>query len=185
MDPLLADFLSYFSLAPSQVYPNVFRIVMGTVKLNRRLRLELSMYDIVLTYIFHNNTKIEAFSLRPRDVNYTLVNGLPDTNLGFDEDFLIVSGEWHLPGRWCPTKEGVPGLTVLTRPIAWSLHDAVLTFLSFFCRLLKKTTAQDFDKDQQPSSGWESELCTEDFGQPRSASLLLHYMSHTHSNLSC
>uniref|UniRef100_A0A2N9HIY7 Uncharacterized protein n=1 Tax=Fagus sylvatica TaxID=28930 RepID=A0A2N9HIY7_FAGSY len=86
-------------------------IVMGTVELNRRLGLERSTYDIVRTYILHNNTKIEAFSLRPRDVNYTLVNGLSDTNRNFDEDFLIVSGEWHLPGRRCPTKEGVPGLS--------------------------------------------------------------------------
>jgi hypothetical protein len=87
MDPLLADFLSYFSLAPTQVNPNVFRIVIGTVKLNRRLGLELSTYDIVRTYILHNNTKTEVFSLRPRHVNYTLVNSLPNTNRGFDEDF--------------------------------------------------------------------------------------------------
>ena len=100
---------------------------MGTVELNRRLGLELSTYDIVQTYILHNNTKTDAFSLCPRDVNYTLVNGLPDTNRGFDEDFLIVSGEWHLPGRKCPTKEGVPGLTLPTCFIVRPLHDSVLT----------------------------------------------------------
>ena len=117
MDPLLANFLSYFSLAPTQVNPNVFIIVMGTVELNRKLGLELSTYDIVRTYIFHNNTKTEAYSLRPRDVNYTLVDDLPDTNRDFDEDFLIVFGEWHLPGCQCPTKEGVLGLTLPTRLI--------------------------------------------------------------------
>ena len=33
MDPLLADFLNYFSLSPTQVNPNIFRIMMGTVDL--------------------------------------------------------------------------------------------------------------------------------------------------------
>uniref|UniRef100_A0A2N9F8L1 Uncharacterized protein n=1 Tax=Fagus sylvatica TaxID=28930 RepID=A0A2N9F8L1_FAGSY len=106
IDPLLADFLSYFSLSPTQVNPNIFRIVMGTVELNRRLGLELSTYDIVWTYILHRNSKTESYSLRPRDINYTLVNGLPDTNRGFDDDYLVVTGEWFLPGRRCPTKDG-------------------------------------------------------------------------------
>ena len=109
MDPLLADFLNYFRLSPSQVNPNVFRIVMGTVELNRRLCLGLSVHDIVRTYILHHNTKTEAYSLRPRDVNFTLVNGLPNTNRGFDEDFLIVFGEWFLPRRKSPTRVGVSG----------------------------------------------------------------------------
>ena len=109
MDPLLADFLCYFNLAPTQVNPNIFRIVMGTVELNRRLGLELSTYDIVQTYILHHNTKTDAYSLCPRGINFTLVNDLPDTNRGFDDDFLIVFGEWFLPGRKCPTKDGVPG----------------------------------------------------------------------------
>ncbi len=109
MDPLLADFLSYFSLSPGQVNPNIFRIVMGTVELNRRLGLELSTYDIVRTYILHHNSKTESYSLRPRDINFTLVNGLSDTNHGFDDDYLIVSGEQFLPRRKCPIRDGVPG----------------------------------------------------------------------------
>ena len=109
MDPLLADFLDYLRLSPSQVNPNVFRIVMGTIELNRRLGLELGIHDILRTYILHHNTKTEAYSLRLRDVDFTLVNGLPDTNRGFDEDYLIVSGEWFLLGHKCPTRDGVPG----------------------------------------------------------------------------
>ena len=112
MDPLLADFLSYYSLSPTQVNPNIFRIVMGTVELNKRLGLELSTYDIVRTYILHRNSKTESYSLRPRDINFTLVNGLPDTNHGFDDDYLVVSGEWFLPGRKFPTRDGVPGSSV-------------------------------------------------------------------------
>ena len=86
---------------------------MGTVELNRRLGLELSTYDIVRTYILHHNSKTEPYSLRPRDVDFTLVNGLPDTNRGFDDDYLVIFGEWFLPGRRCPTKDGVPGPSLI------------------------------------------------------------------------
>jgi hypothetical protein len=86
---------------------------MGTVELNRRLDLELSTYDIVRTYILHRNSKTESYSLRPRDINFTLVNGLPNTNRGFDDDYLMVSGEWFLLGRKCPTKDGVPGPSLI------------------------------------------------------------------------
>jgi hypothetical protein len=91
------------------VNPNVFRIVMGTVELNKRLGLDLGIHDILRTYILHHSSKTEAYSLRPRDIDFTLVNGLLDTNRGFNEDYLIVSGEWFLSGHKCPTKDGVPG----------------------------------------------------------------------------
>ena len=86
---------------------------MGTVELNRRLDLELSTYDIVRTYILHRNLKTESYSLHPKDINFTLVNSLPDTNRGFDDDYLVASGEWFLPGRKCPTKDGVPGSSLI------------------------------------------------------------------------
>ena len=34
IDPLLADFLDFFRISPTQVSPNIFRIVMGVVELN-------------------------------------------------------------------------------------------------------------------------------------------------------
>jgi hypothetical protein len=134
MDPLMADFLSYLRLSPSQVNPNVFRIVMGTAVLNRRLGLELGIHDILRTYILHHNTKTDAYSLRPRDVDFTLVNGLPDTNRGFDEDYLIVSGEWFSSGHKCPTKDGAPGpflsyVILHLRNSVRSLSNMILTFL--------------------------------------------------------
>uniref|UniRef100_A0A2N9G0U2 Uncharacterized protein n=1 Tax=Fagus sylvatica TaxID=28930 RepID=A0A2N9G0U2_FAGSY len=158
MDPLLADFLSYFSLSPTQVNPNIFTIVMRTVELNRRLGLELSTYDIVQTYILHRNSKTESYSLRPRDVNFTLVNGLPDTNRGFDDDYLVVSGEWFLPGRKCPTRDGVPR---------------------------RRTPRKNLIKINSLRRAWESELCTDDWAQPRSAPLQLRYTARTHSCLAC
>jgi hypothetical protein len=102
IDPLLADFLDYFHLSPSQISPNIFRIVMGVVELNRRLGLSLTVHDIIATYSLRT-TQHEAFSLRPRDVNNTLVNSLPDTNKEMIDDFLLVRGNWYYPGHGCPT----------------------------------------------------------------------------------
>uniref|UniRef100_A0A2N9HHQ6 Uncharacterized protein n=1 Tax=Fagus sylvatica TaxID=28930 RepID=A0A2N9HHQ6_FAGSY len=160
IDPLLADFLSYFSLSPTQVNPNIFRIVMGTVELNRRLGLELSTYDIVWTYILHRNSKTESYSLRPRDINYTLVNGLPDTNRGFDDDYLVVTGEWFLPGRRCPTKDGVPDSR-------------------------RRKPRKNLVKINSLRQVWECEHCTDDWSQPRAAAKLLRYTARTHSYLDC
>ena len=101
IDTLLADFLDYFHLRPSQISPNIFRIVMGVVELNRRLGLNLTVHDIIATYSLRT-TQHEAFSLRPRDVNNTLVNSLPDTNKEMTDDFLLVRGNWYYPGHRCP-----------------------------------------------------------------------------------
>ena len=108
IDPLIADFLDYFHLSPSQISPNIFRIVMGVVELNRRLGLNLIVHDIIATYTLRT-TQHEAYSLRPRDVNNTLVNSLLDTNKEMTDDFLLVRGAWYYPGHRCPTVDRRPG----------------------------------------------------------------------------
>uniref|UniRef100_A0A2N9FY98 Uncharacterized protein n=1 Tax=Fagus sylvatica TaxID=28930 RepID=A0A2N9FY98_FAGSY len=84
------------------------------------------------------------------DINFTLVNGLPDTNRGFDDDYLVVSGEWFLPGRRCPTKDGVPDSR-------------------------RRTPRKNLIKINSLRQVWESELCTDEHAQPRSAPKLLRY----------
>ena len=108
IDSLLADFLDFFHLSPSQISPNIFRIIMGVVELNRRLGLNLTVHDIIATYSLCTSQH-EAFTLRPRNVNNTLVNSLPDTNKEMTDDFLLVRGNWYYPGHRCPTVDGRPG----------------------------------------------------------------------------
>jgi hypothetical protein len=107
MDPLLTSFLDYFNLSPLQINPNIFRIVMGVVELNRRLGLDLPVHDIIATYTLYTSSK-EAYSLRPRDVENTLVNSLPDTNKDMTDDYLLVRGAWYHPNQRCPIGEGTP-----------------------------------------------------------------------------
>ena len=63
MDPLLATFLDYCNLSPTQINPNIFRIVMGVVELNHRLGLDLTVHNIIATYTLYSS-KNEAYSLR-------------------------------------------------------------------------------------------------------------------------
>jgi hypothetical protein len=104
MDPLLANFLDYFNLSPTQISFNIFRIVMGVVKLNRQLDLNLTVHDIIATYTLRTSQS-EAYSLRPRNVFNTLVNSLPDTNKDMTDDYLLVRGAWHHPNHRCPTRD--------------------------------------------------------------------------------
>jgi hypothetical protein len=107
LDPHLVEFFNYFNLAPTQVSPNIFRIVMGVVELNSQLGLSLTMHDIVATYTLYS-TKNEAYLLRSCDVDRTSVNGLPGTNKDMSDDYLLVSGAWHYPNQRCPTRDGTP-----------------------------------------------------------------------------
>ena len=108
LDPLLTNFLDYFNLSPTQINLNIFRIIMGMVELNRRLGLDLTVHDIIATYTLCTSSH-EAYFLRLRDVENTLVNSLLDTNKDMTDDFLLVRGAWHHPNQWCPTMEGKPG----------------------------------------------------------------------------
>uniref|UniRef100_A0A2N9FQB6 Uncharacterized protein n=1 Tax=Fagus sylvatica TaxID=28930 RepID=A0A2N9FQB6_FAGSY len=159
IDPLLADFLDYFHLSPSQISPNIFRIVMGVVELNRRLGLSLTVHDIIATYSLRT-TQHEAFSLRPRDVNNTLVNSLPDTNKEMIDDFLLVRGNWYYPGHGCPTVDRRP--EEKKKQIQHHLTDPVA---------LKAV--------------YDSEVCVDEYANPCSAFKLLRYIPSARSFLLC
>jgi hypothetical protein len=105
MDPLLTNFLDYFNLSPSQINPNIFRIVMGVVELNRRLGLDLTVHDIIATYTLYTSNN-EAYSLRPRDVENTLVNSLLDTNKDMTDDYLLVRGRGTIPTNGARPERG-------------------------------------------------------------------------------
>ena len=46
--------------------------------------------------------------MKARDDRVRLIQCLPESSKGLNEDFLIVSGGWH-DGVHCPTEEGAPG----------------------------------------------------------------------------
>uniref|UniRef100_A0A2N9I7T1 Uncharacterized protein n=1 Tax=Fagus sylvatica TaxID=28930 RepID=A0A2N9I7T1_FAGSY len=159
LDPLLTNFLDYFNLSPTQINPNVFRIVMGVVELNRRLGLDLTVYDIMATYSLRTSSN-EAYSLRPRDVENTLVNSLPDTNKDMTDDFLLVRGAWHFPNQQCPTADGKPAEE-------------------------RKKFRKNLANSAALKIVYDNEVCTNDYSNPRSAFLLLRYVPSAKTFLLC
>uniref|UniRef100_A0A2N9IFD1 Uncharacterized protein n=1 Tax=Fagus sylvatica TaxID=28930 RepID=A0A2N9IFD1_FAGSY len=159
IDPLLADFLDYFRISPTQISPNIFRIVNGVAELNRRLGFNLTVHDIIATY-FLRTTQHEAFSLRPRDVNNTLVNSLPDTNKEMTDDFLLVRGNWYFPGHRCPTADGKP--EEKKKQVQAHLTDPVAL-----------------------QAVYDSEVCVDEYANPRSAYKLLRYTPSARTFLQC
>uniref|UniRef100_A0A2N9G9I8 Aminotransferase-like plant mobile domain-containing protein n=1 Tax=Fagus sylvatica TaxID=28930 RepID=A0A2N9G9I8_FAGSY len=129
IDPLLADFLDFFRISPTQVSPNIFRIVMGVVELNPPV-------------------------------------SLPDTNKEMTDDFLLVRGNWYFPvrGNWyfpghrCPTVDGRP-------------------------EEKKKQVQPHLTNPVALKAVYDSEVCVDEYANPRSAYKLLRYIPSARSFL--
>ena len=84
----------------------MFRILSSVDSLNERIGINLTHHNINWVYSCQRNNEA-GFYLKTRVPAIRLSSCLPEMDKGMDEDFLIVSGEWH-DGLHCPTKDGIP-----------------------------------------------------------------------------
>ena len=84
----------------------MFRILSSVDSLNERIGINLTHHNINWVYSCQRNNEA-GFYLKTRVPAIRLISCLPEMDKGMDEDFLIVSGEWH-DGLHCLTKDGIP-----------------------------------------------------------------------------
>ena len=96
-----------------QVSVNLFRVVCGVSALNRRLGLNLDIWDILGCYTLCHNKDHNMYYLLVRLFDCHLVTGLPDSDK-HNDDFLQVGGNWEFPAETefqserMPQKDGYP-----------------------------------------------------------------------------
>ena len=72
----------------------MFRILSSVDSLNERIGINLTHHNINWVYSCQRNNEA-GFYLKTRVPAIRLISCLPEMDKGMDEDFLIVSGEWH------------------------------------------------------------------------------------------
>uniref|UniRef100_A0A2N9IE23 Uncharacterized protein n=1 Tax=Fagus sylvatica TaxID=28930 RepID=A0A2N9IE23_FAGSY len=151
LHPLLVNFLQIVNATPSQVSVNLFRIIMGVVALNRLLGVNLRTGEIlrVYQYMCPGEESRTLCHLKAKNVHQKLVNGLPDTNKGYDKDYLRVSGDWFTESK-CRSSFGY------LDPSRIALYEGQAD-----TELVKRVLATNIYVDQR--------------GEPCSAPLLLRY----------
>uniref|UniRef100_A0A2N9IJS9 Dirigent protein n=1 Tax=Fagus sylvatica TaxID=28930 RepID=A0A2N9IJS9_FAGSY len=151
LHPLLTTFLQIVNATPSQVSVNTIRIIMGVVALNRLLGTNLRVGEILKVYQYMcpgEESKTLCY-LKARNLQQKLVNGLPDTNKGYDKDYLRVSGDWYTESK-CRSSFGKPDPSRLAVYEGQADSD-----------LVRRVLSTNIYVDQR--------------GEPRSAPLLLRY----------
>ena len=107
MGRVIRDFLINFRLSPTQCSPNLFRVLGSVDMINRKIGTNLTCHDVNWVYNCQKG-KDTGYYFRCRVPSVRLISCISESSKGMDEDFLIVSSEWH-DGLHCPSQDREPG----------------------------------------------------------------------------
>ena len=106
MGRVTRDFLINYRLTPTQCSLTVFKVLGCVDMLNRKMGTNLTWHDVNWVYNCQKWEKTKYY-IKCRVPTVRLISYLRDLSKGMDEDFLIISGDWH-DGMHCPKQEGEP-----------------------------------------------------------------------------
>ena len=107
IDKVMRDFLLFFRICPTQCSPNLFKVVNSVAWLNKKMGINLTHRNINWVYNCHDSFGSKYY-LQTRFPPIRLISCLPKTNKCLNEDYLIISGNWH-DGLHCPVRDGALG----------------------------------------------------------------------------
>ncbi|KAJ8636615.1 hypothetical protein MRB53_010882 [Persea americana] len=114
LHPLLRDCLREWGLSPCQLLPNGYKIIMGAVRLNEILSINLGVPDIEEAYDLCKSAEGHTHYLRLRLHRTAFVTALEDSYKYAGEDRVFVRGAWEFgegepsTTAWIPRRIGVP-----------------------------------------------------------------------------
>ena len=96
LHPFLRAVLCHWGLIPSQPNVNFFRIIMGVIALNRRLRINLGIPAIRHCYALAKSSGRHGhFFLRAKDIDHQLIAMLSSFGKRVDDVMVVVQGNWE------------------------------------------------------------------------------------------
>ena len=101
MERVNRDFLIAHRLYSTQCSLNLFKILGSVDALNRKIGVNLTHHNV--NWVYNGQyLKDIGYYLKTRVLLVRLISCLLESNMGLDQDFLIVLGEWH-DNLHCPT----------------------------------------------------------------------------------
>jgi len=106
------EVLSFYKLAPTQISPGSWRVVLGFAALGRSQEAVLGIEEFQAIY-FLKPLKEGAYCFSPRKGRDKLITQLPDNDSGWKNSIAMVTGRWEslVPEEWGPVPQswGQPG----------------------------------------------------------------------------
>ena len=108
LHPLLRDCLREWELSPCQLLPNGYKIIMGVVRLNEILSINLGVPDIEEAYDLCKSAEGHTYYLRLRVHRTAFVTALEDSYKYAGEDRVFVRGAWEFGEAESSTTARIP-----------------------------------------------------------------------------
>jgi len=108
------EVLSFYKLAPTQISPGSWRVILGFAALGRSQDASLGVEEFRAIYFLKPLSK-GSYCFSPRKGKEKLITQVPDSDSGWKNSIALVTGRWEslVPEEWglVPRAWGQPGIS--------------------------------------------------------------------------